>query len=68
VATDTLTASEVDLDRLAVAPSVSWPWTPSRRPAAAIRARLWRWPPRPPMCCGPGSNIDHLIIGHARAG
>jgi hypothetical protein len=48
VATDTLTASEVDLDRLAVDTVCVLPWTPSTRPAAGIRARPGRWS-RPPM-------------------
>jgi Pirin C-terminal cupin domain len=67
VAADTLTASEVDLDRLAVTPSVSWPSTPSRRPAAGIRARLGRWP-RPPICYGPGSCAAAPVTPKAASG
>ena len=31
-------------------PSAPWPWTRSRRPIPAIRARRWRWLPWPIRC------------------
>ena len=55
MATDALTASRWTWTGWRSTLSVSWPWTPSRRPAAGIRARPGRWP-RPPMCYGPGSR------------
>jgi hypothetical protein len=48
-------ASQVDLDRLAVNSVRVLAMDAIHKAGAAIRARPWRWPPRPPMCCGPGS-------------